>query len=78
MVGPQKMAIFMAIVVIAGFLVLSFGVQKGLENVNKVMMICLLGLIVVLAVHSLTLEGAGEGIKFYLLPNTERTFKNPQ
>lgn len=35
------------------------------------MMLCLLGLIVVLAVHSATLDGAVEGIKFYLIPNFE-------
>ena len=67
--NPIEMGIFMAIVVIAGFLVLSFGVQKGLERVNKVMMIGLLALILVLAVKSLTLENAGEGVSFYLLPN---------
>lgn len=66
--NPIEMGIFMAIVVIAGFLVLSFGVQKGLERVNKVMMIGLLALILVLAVKSLTLENAGEGVSFYLLP----------
>ena len=32
-------------------------------------MICLLALIVVLAVHSLTLDGAMEGVKFYLVPD---------
>nr|MCR5734826.1 sodium-dependent transporter [Lachnospiraceae bacterium] len=51
------------------FGVLSFGVQKGLERVNKIMMIGLLVLIVVLAVNSLTLPGAGEGLKFYLYPD---------
>ena len=55
---PIEMAIFMAITVLAGFGVLSFGVQKGLEKVNKVMMTGLLLLIAVLAVHSFTLEGA--------------------
>ena len=35
------------------------------------MMTALLLLIVVLAVHSLTLSNAAEGVKFYLVPNTE-------
>ena len=68
---PLLMILLMAVVVIAGFLVCSFSVQKGLERINKIMMVCLLGLIVVLAIHSLSLEGAMEGLKFYLLPNVE-------
>ena len=71
--NPLEMGLFMALTVITGFGVLLFGVQKGLERVNKVMMTGLLILIVVLAVHSLTLEGASEGVKFYLLPDWERT-----
>ena len=52
------------IVVVLSFGVCSLGVQRGLEKITKVMMICLLALIVVLAVHSLTLDGAMEGVKF--------------
>lgn len=67
--NPIEMTIFMAVTVIAGFIVVSFGLKNGLERITKGMMIGLLGLIVVLAVHSLTLSGAGEGVKFYLLPD---------
>lgn len=66
---PVEMCIWMGITVIAGFLVCSFGLKNGLERITKVMMIGLLGLIVVLAVNSLTLPGAGEGVEFYLLPD---------
>ena len=69
--NPVEMGIFMAITVAGGLLVCSGGVQKGLEKVTKIMMVCLLALIVVLAVHSLTLSGAGAGIRFYLVPNIE-------
>ena len=69
--NPTEMIIFMAIIVISGFLVLSFGVRNGLERVNKVMMIGLLALIVVLAVHSFILPNAGAGISFYLKPNID-------
>lgn len=69
---PAEMSLWMVITVLVGFLVCSFGLQKGLERITKVMMIGLLVLIVVLAVHSLTLEGAAEGIKFYLLPDFGR------
>ena len=69
--NPGSMAIFTELVVVTGLIVCSFGLQKGLERVTKVMMICLLALIVVLAVHSLTLSGAAEGMKFYLLPSVD-------
>ena len=62
----------MIITVVAGFIVCSFGLQKGLERISKWMMICLLVLIVILAINSLTLEGAMEGVKFYLVPDFER------
>ncbi|MBO5439036.1 MAG: sodium-dependent transporter [Clostridia bacterium] len=70
--NPWMLILFMGIVVIVGFLVCSFNMQKGLEKVTKVMMIALLGLIVVLAIHSFTLEGAREGLAFYLLPSVEK------
>ena len=70
--NPVTMILFVAIVVIIGFVVCSFNMQKGLEKITKVMMIALLGLIIVLAIHSFTLDGAGEGLKFYLLPNAQR------
>ena len=69
--NPVEMGIFMAITVAGGLLVCSGGVQKGLEKVTKIMMVCLLALIVVLAVHSLTLPGAAKGIDFYLRPNMD-------
>ena len=67
-----EMTIYMAIIVLAGFLVCSFGLQKGLERISKWMMLALLALIVVLAVHSCTLPGAIEGVKFFLLPDFAR------
>lgn len=69
---PIEMGIFTILTVIFGFGVLSLGVQNGLERVNKVMMGGLLILIVVLAINSLTLSGAAEGMKFFLLPDFER------
>ncbi|MBR1482703.1 MAG: sodium-dependent transporter [Ruminococcus sp.] len=67
--NPAELTFFMAITVIAGFLVCLGGVKNGLERVSKWMMLALLGLIVVLAVHSLFLDGAAEGLRFYLLPD---------
>lgn len=69
---PWEMGFWMAVTVLAGFLVNSVGLQKGLERITKFMMSALLLLIVVLAVHSFLLPGAGEGIRFYLLPDIQR------
>lgn len=62
----------MAIVVALGFFVNSQGLQNGLEKVTKVMMLALLVIMVILAVNSIFLPGAGEGLKFYLLPSLKR------
>ena len=70
--SPSEMILWMAVVVIAGFFICSFGLQKGIERISKYMMSALLLLIVVLAVHSFTLPGAGEGLSFYLVPDMEK------
>lgn len=67
--NPAEMLFFMILTVVIGFLVCGGGVQAGLERITKIMMGCLLVLIVVLAVHSLFLPGAAEGVRFYLMPN---------
>ena len=68
---PAQMGFWMAVTVAAGVLVCSIGVREGLERVSKVMMSALFILILILAIHSFTLSGAGEGIRFYLVPNIE-------
>ena len=70
--NPGEMGFWMAITVAAGFVICSFGLQKGLERITKVMMAALLLLIVILALHSFFLPGAGEVLAFYLLPDLER------
>ena len=74
--SPGEMAIWTEIVVLAGFVVCSFGLQNGLERITKGMMLALLVLILVLAIHSLTLSGAAEGMKFYLLPSVDSIKEN--
>ena len=69
---PEEMMICMMLTVLLGFLVCSFGIQKGLEKVTTAMMTVLLALIVILAIHSITLPGAAKGINFYLVPNLEK------
>mgnify|MGYP000043140456 FL=1 len=69
---PVTMGFWMIVVVIAGVFVCSRGLQNGLEKVTKVMMISLLVIMVVLAINSFTMDGAKEGLKFYLIPDFER------
>ena len=70
--SPSEMILWMAVVVTAGFFVCSLGLRNGIERISKYMMSALLLLIVVLAVHSFTLPGAGKGLSFYLVPDMER------
>ena len=73
--SPTEMALWMVITVLAGFLICSLGLENGIEKITSVMMAALLVLIVVLAVHSLTLSGAKEGMSFYLVPNADNVRK---
>ena len=70
--NPWIIGGWMALVVIVGFLINSFGLQRGLERITKVMMVALLAVMVLLAVNSFMLPGAAEGLDFYLKPNFDR------
>ena len=70
------MTFWTVLVCILGFVVCIFGLNGGVEKVSKFMMAALLLIMVVLAVHSVTLEGAGEGVKFYLIPDFQRILEN--
>ena len=69
---PTVLTLLMVIIVVTGILICSFGLQKGVERITKVMMTLLLFIIVVLAVRSMTLEGGLEGLRFYLMPDVAR------
>ena len=70
--SPATMTFWMLVVVFLGFGVCSLGLQKGVEKITKVMMTALLGLIIILAIHAVRLDGGIDGVKFYLLPNFEK------
>ncbi len=72
---PITMLIYMAIVVVVGFVVCSFSLQKGLERITKYMMLILLAIMVLLSINSIFLEGSSEGLKFYLLPSIDNFVK---
>lgn len=69
---PGTMAKWMILVVIIGFGICSIGLQKGLERITKVMMVALLLIMIVLAVNSVLMDGASEGLEFYLKPDFAR------
>ena len=69
---PGINMLYMTIVVVLGFFVVSYNLQGGLERITKVMMVALLLLMIVLAINSATLPGAKEGLTFYLLPDLSK------
>ena len=70
--SPATMTFWMTFVVVVGILVCAKGLQSGLERVTKGMMIALLLIMVVLAVNSLFMPGAKEGLSFFLVPDFDR------
>lgn len=72
---PLTMGLWTALVGVSCFAVCRMGLQAGVENINKKMMLALLAVMVVLAGHSLVLEGAGKGIEFYLVPDFDKIAK---
>ncbi len=69
---PGVMVGLMLLVVVVGFGICSAGLQSGVERITKGMMAALLGIMVLLAIHSLTMEGGAEGLAFYLKPDFGR------
>lgn len=70
--NPAEMVFWMSITVLLCFGVCSLGLKNGVERITKVMMVCLLVIMLFLAVRSVTLPGAGEGLRFYLIPDLQR------
>ena len=72
---PLRKTVFMGIIVVVGFLVCSFSLQKGLERITKWMMVALLVIMVVLAINSVCTAGGSQGLRFYLVPDLARMKK---
>ena len=70
--NAPTMTLWMVIICLIGFAVCFMGLQNGIEKISKVMMSALLIIMVVLAVHSVMMDGAGEGIRFYLVPDFQK------
>lgn len=67
--SPGELVWWTLVVLILSFLVCGKGLQNGVEKVSKIMMISLLTIMIILAFRASTLDGAAEGIKFYLVPD---------
>lgn len=67
--NPALMVFGMVIVVLVGFGVCSLGLRNGVERITKTMMVCLFGVMLILVVRAVTLPGASEGLRFYLMPD---------
>ncbi|HEY9570012.1 MAG TPA: sodium-dependent transporter, partial [Metalysinibacillus sp.] len=70
---PSTTLFGLALFTLANVVVISLGVQNGIEKMNKIMMPLLFVLFIVLVGRALTLDGAMEGVKFFLYPDFSKT-----
>lgn len=73
---PGYMTFWMVLIVLTSFFVCSLGLQKGVERITKAMMSCLFVILLILCVRSVTLPGASEGLRFYLIPDFSKMAEN--
>ncbi len=73
---PVQSVIWMVIATAIGFAVCILGLENGVEKITKVMMSTLFIVMIALAIKSVTLSGASEGLEFYLKPNFDLIKKN--
>lgn len=71
---PLQLVFWMLVVCLIGLLATGIGLQKGVERFTKVMMGALFVFMLILCFHSVTLEGGGEGLAFYLMPDFSKLF----
>ena len=67
--NPVLLGGLTVVVILAGFGVCLGGLQGGVERAGKIMLSILFVMLIALAVYSVTLSGASEGLHFYLSPN---------
>lgn len=75
--SPATLLFWMSVAIAIGSIICGVGLQNGAERVTKVMMTGLLAIMLVLVVRSATLDGASEGLKFYLVPDFGRLAQYP-
>lgn len=65
----NEMIFWMILISAIGLIICSFGLEKGVEKITKVMMVSLLLIMGMLVIRAVTLPNAMEGLKFYLKPD---------
>jgi NSS family neurotransmitter:Na+ symporter len=71
-----EMVLYTLISIVIAFGICALGLNNGVEKISKVIMIALLVLMVVLAVNSVLLDNAAEGLKYYLIPDFSNIKQN--
>ncbi|AKL97272.1 Na+-dependent transporter SNF family [Clostridium aceticum] len=66
--GSGQTIFWMALAIGITTIILTFGVSKGIEKANNIMMPTLFLVFIILLIRALTLPGASEGIKYLLIP----------
>ena len=69
--GTTEPLIYFLIFIVFTAVVVWFGVEKGIEKVSKFMMPVLVVLTIFIAVYGLTIDGAMDGLSYYLKPRLE-------
>lgn len=67
--GPLFWLILFALLV---FIIVMFGVEKGVERVSKILMPALVVMAIAISVYAMFTPGAMEGVKYYLIPDFSR------
>lgn len=68
---PVEPVVYLFVFVALSFAIILMGVQKGIERANKILMPALIILTLIITIYSLTLDGALEGVKYYLTPHPD-------
>lgn len=73
--GSSETIFWNMLAVIVALIIVCIGISKGIEKINKIIMPLLFGIFILLAIRSLTLPGAMNGVKYLLTPQWEYLFK---
>ena len=67
--GGYEAELWFIVFIVTDLVIIYLGVENGIERVSRIMMPVLLVLALVIAGYSMSLPGALEGVKYFLIPN---------
>lgn len=73
--GTSSTLFWFALAIIITLIIVCFGIGRGIEKLNKIIMPLLLLIFIILTIRSLTLPGSFEGVKYLIVPRWENLFK---